>query len=872
MASITIQSGDTLGALAKKYNTTVNALLRLNPQITDPNLIFAGQSLNVGVVNFTKVPRLDISTPTTTKTTTPAYDPKAKGIDAFSIAYNTLKTVVPVPLFAIENVLNGMGLSEAINTAWEQSKTQEVQQDEIRKRQLIEKDLAEGKSIKPLAGTINSYTAQVEREKITAAVPSFATGMQILGPGANLEMLLTKAQKFNVFDDFIDDFVKGISKARPKSKLTAEGKDLLGQIWKSAWKMKGGTMGLTISKTPVSAITKTGAKIAPQITQAGKQIIQAGAAQIAKTLPQLEQAQLPPTPPAPIGQAPSGSQIPPSIVNKTPLGESLPPKQPDVNNAIAKITAALKIAKPVRKIQEQLYTQERAKRFAAAEAIGRQTGGEAGFYKELSQLKGELPKVEFETVRPYVTNIDITNLNEAIKYNPQLNYLETIAARTGLGKILGEFGGTVPTKSEIALLEKVFPKNFISELLKKRPLKDKAWEYVKELANIPRSIMASFDLSAFRQAAFILPKLAITHPKQLVSAVGDMLKAFGSEKYFNAVKENIANNPNFELMKQGRVALTDVGRTLTSREESFMSSWAEQIPLGVGAMVRASGRAHTTLLNKIRADEFSNLINKARALGRNPEKEADLVKQLASFVNAATGRGGLGALEKIATELNTGLFSPRLMASRLKLLNPIFYIKADPFVRKEAIKSLFGFATGILSVLGLLKLAGAEVETNPNSADFGKAKIGNTRLDFAGGFQQYIVAVSKFITKTSISTTTGKVTKFGEGYKPPSRLSLLGRALESKLSPIASFATNLLKQQTFKGEPVSIPKEIGQRFVPMVITDMFEIARDNPEAFPVSILGIFGVGVQTYRRQSQRTFKVKNYTKPFKFKVKNYAK
>lgn len=43
----TIQKGDRLGSLAKQYNTTVDQLMALNPQITNPNKIYAGQSLNL---------------------------------------------------------------------------------------------------------------------------------------------------------------------------------------------------------------------------------------------------------------------------------------------------------------------------------------------------------------------------------------------------------------------------------------------------------------------------------------------------------------------------------------------------------------------------------------------------------------------------------------------------------------------------------------------------------------------------------------------------------------------------------------------------------------------------------------------------------
>lgn len=43
----TIKPGDTLWDLARKHGTTVDALLRLNPHITDRNKIYAGRALNL---------------------------------------------------------------------------------------------------------------------------------------------------------------------------------------------------------------------------------------------------------------------------------------------------------------------------------------------------------------------------------------------------------------------------------------------------------------------------------------------------------------------------------------------------------------------------------------------------------------------------------------------------------------------------------------------------------------------------------------------------------------------------------------------------------------------------------------------------------
>jgi LysM repeat protein len=41
------QSGDTLRKIAARFNTSVDAILKVNPQITNPNLIFVGQGIAI---------------------------------------------------------------------------------------------------------------------------------------------------------------------------------------------------------------------------------------------------------------------------------------------------------------------------------------------------------------------------------------------------------------------------------------------------------------------------------------------------------------------------------------------------------------------------------------------------------------------------------------------------------------------------------------------------------------------------------------------------------------------------------------------------------------------------------------------------------
>jgi spore coat assembly protein SafA len=47
MSTMTVQSGDSLSAIADRYSVSLDALEQANPQLDDPNLIYPGQVLNV---------------------------------------------------------------------------------------------------------------------------------------------------------------------------------------------------------------------------------------------------------------------------------------------------------------------------------------------------------------------------------------------------------------------------------------------------------------------------------------------------------------------------------------------------------------------------------------------------------------------------------------------------------------------------------------------------------------------------------------------------------------------------------------------------------------------------------------------------------
>ncbi len=510
---------------------------------------------------------------------------------------------------------------------------------------------------------------------------------------------------------------------------------------------------------------------------------------------------------------------------------------------VGRMIEALKEAKPVRRKQETIYTKERGKRMGAAMGASRNYRGEARSRVILSKMKGEMGYADFETLRGKIVQEDIDEIFDMVWQHDTLSFWQKLSANGGLLKLFGEEGGRVPTEGEIILLNKVFGREFTEAMLSKRSLWEKAKDVGYEIANLPRALMASFDMSMpFRQGIVMTSR-----PKRFFGAFPAMVRSFGSEKAYTEVMNEISHRPNYQLMQDSKLDLTDLEAIMFQREEQFASNFAERIP-GLGRVVRASGRSATAFTNKLRADVFDDLAKKARQMGLDPYENRDMMRSVATFINSATGRGTLKHPGN-ANFFNSVLFSPRLIKSRINMLNPVYYAKLDPFARKEALKSMLAFTGIVATTLGLAHMAGAEVTADPRSADFGKIKMGNTRVDITGGFGQYIRFIAQMTTGKLKSTTTGRTINISRN-RNLTRLDIVTRFIENKEAPIASFATDWLRGYAkYDKKPFSPTKEIGERFVPMIIQDGIDIYKDDPTLLPLEALGFFGFGIQTYSKR-----------------------
>jgi len=508
----------------------------------------------------------------------------------------------------------------------------------------------------------------------------------------------------------------------------------------------------------------------------------------------------------------------------------------------------LKTAPKIRKAQKAGYSAERGKRIA--QMFDEWTGEEGvdEFHSALSALKGELPKEEY-TGLDDLTPEAVASLIKSIRFSTKVRPFEKVRAAEA---VIRATEGAVPTDSELLLLNRVFGKD---AGFRKQTLKG-IEKVIVEVWNIPRSIAASFDLSAPLRQGLIA---GTRHPILFAKAFKPMFKALSSEERAADIAEEIANRENFVHYGRGKLAIETSASSpdLAMREEQFYSSYAEQfIP-----PVKWSGRAYEAFLHRLRADVFDLTMEAARAKGVNVESD-EFVEGLGRMVNQMTGRGVLPETHLLRVEtsaplLNTFLFSPRLLASRINMISPAYYIKlyqSDPFLFAEATKNLMSTALATGMVLAVAaQMPGVTVGMDPTSANFGKIRIGDTRIDIMAGFGPLLVFFTRLTVGRSTSSTTGKTQDLKGGFGNSSRLDIVYRFLESKAAPTTGIGLDVLRGQTFIGEPVTLKGEAINSTAPMMLRDVLDVWRepkdpvDAATAAAVALFfGTFGIGFSSY--------------------------
>ena len=376
---------------------------------------------------------------------------------------------------------------------------------------------------------------------------------------------------------------------------------------------------------------------------------------------------------------------------------------------------------------------------------------------------------------------------------------------------------------------------------------------LEEIGNLQRQSAAGAD------ASYILRQGGGPNLRH-VSAITDAARAAVrslDDAYALAHMQTLrrTNRPGLWLSD---LSIEDVGaaagkaarRTVSRREEQFASNAVEAIP-GIGKIYQKTGQFNTTYLNTLRASRYDRTVKAWERtegltgwLNNVLKRDGDL-EALGNYVTRATGRGTLGPLEDtwVSDILGTGFFSPRYQASRPQALLNMFNLK-HPRVAIEAIKD---FTVSYGATIGLLALANesglADVNLDPTSSDFGKFRVGPTRIDPWAGYQQLATFTARLVA--------GEI----EGTER-SRWSMLERFLRSKLAPFPGSVYSLVLKdgEDMLGRKLTLA-DLAAAWGPIYLQGVREGIQEGllGETLAAIPAEFFGLGAQTYRSTSEET-------------------
>lgn len=387
------------------------------------------------------------------------------------------------------------------------------------------------------------------------------------------------------------------------------------------------------------------------------------------------------------------------------------------------------------------------------------------------------------------------------------------------------------------------PKGQALQVVQSPSLAGKAWDYTKKGISAVRALTVGGDVSSpFRQSWI----QTFAHPIEGAKNIKGMFNAL-SEKGYERISNEIRQNPYFKEAGDAKLALTK-GLLENKPEEQFegtkvIEDLLKKGHLGAVNLFSPTERAYTQYLNKTRMDSFQRGMELLEGKYGKRSVPEESKRTLAKWVNSSTGRGEFNSKnwEAASTALNQVLFSPRLLKSRIDVFNPMEWqrmAKEEPAVAKMAGTEIARSAAFVGSMVAAAAAAGAKVEKDPRSPDFGKIRIGNHSIDPWGGYQQYIRYAAQLVTQER-KNAYGEIKKSAPG-------DTVANFVRSKLAPVPGFLWSAKTGKNMIGRRTSLtdPESYAQAFAPMTFRDIYEVGKTDPVlatalALPISL----GMGV-----------------------------
>ncbi|MFA5377159.1 MAG: hypothetical protein WC455_15515 [Dehalococcoidia bacterium] len=618
-----------------------------------------------------------------------------------------------------------------------------------------------------------------------------------------------------------------------------------------------GKQGENLSAKVTKPVTEAAETVAPSPTDVKKSLTTAPleaapSPKVADAMPPVE----PPKPPTATGTVPTPpNPIPPNL--KATFGK--------VVSIVDSLQPAMAAQKGIRHQQLQAKSARLGEVFANPKGMQTLDEAKSALTGKLANGQklpiSELTPDEVDSLFNYVATADLPVFKAtSLKGNvTQLNFTRHNAMDALKGLLTT---AKLPTESEARLLKEVFGED-IAKLVDIAQKKPSLWKKIINISGIPRAIQASSDISWHLRQGMLM----IGSPEWW-KAWKPELQSFAKEDIARIRSQRIVDNPKYNFARSSGLYAAPyedvITGTTVQHEEQFMTNvfekafkthgvtGAKRVAAEAGNAltypVRGSQRAFTVAGNEVRFGEFYRQVDNWLDQGLSEAEIIEKGQRYARFLNAATGRGTWRTLEKtgdLPAVLNFAFFAPRFLVSRAQypfLAADVLF--KDPTLRSKVAKQLVASIGTGTAILTLAAMAGAKVERDPRSTDFGKIKVGGTRYDFWGGYQQLARYTTNFITGQK-KVASGQVKEQG-------RMDTLGRFAQSKLNTAPSMLMDWLRGKNFIGEPMEATDEVAKREFWNRLTPMFAqniadaIAQDGVKGAAMALPAGLGAGVQSY--------------------------
>jgi hypothetical protein len=393
----------------------------------------------------------------------------------------------------------------------------------------------------------------------------------------------------------------------------------------------------------------------------------------------------------------------------------------------------------------------------------------------------------------------------------------------------------------------------------RRPLSRlKKWN---EGLNVLRQLKATADMSGvLRQGFPLIAPRPFEGLKAFRKAFGATFSEFKSEQVMNAIEQA----DHHYIRQRAKLYISDPTAKLAQGEEYFLSNLVDKVPV-VGEISKASERNMVTFLNLMRVAAFDEFYAKF------PNATREELAAWAHFVNVMSGRGDTGLQGKAAAAASALIFAPKFAASRIQgPFMPLYYWKL-PRVRNMAARDIAAtFGLG-MTALGLMALAGGKLTLDPQSADWGKARFGDTRIDLWGGFQQPMRIIARLVKRGGIKGLNLFGTHFKDEDMDPK--DMLMNFAAYKIAPSLSMLNEYWTGKNMVGDEIEPVDELFDKrlpfelrpwmvtslnaMVPMIFQDIADAYGDGgvPKSAFVAPISFFGGSASTYESGRKKSRK-----------------